>query len=110
MLSPDKEDCDPPDKNEIENPLIAHLRGKSALEIFDEELEPGDRIIAYAQGEPVIGIFDPLLTPNPPSFNEPEYSYRQKPTTISRIVKAQNSMRYSYGQNLWIRAKTSVLE
>ena len=58
MLSPDEEDCDPPDEDEFENLLIAHLRGKSALEIFNEELEPGDWIIAYAQGEPVIGIFD----------------------------------------------------
>ena len=90
-LSPDEEECDPPDESELDNPIIAYLRGKSALEIFDEELEPGDRIIAYTQGEPVIGIFDPLSTPNPSSFQPPEYSYGQKPTTISRILKARHS-------------------
>ena len=107
-LSPNEEEYDPPDEDKFNSLLIAYLRGKSTLEIFNEELEPGDRIIAYVQGEPIIGIFDPLSAPNPPPFQEPKYSYGQKPTTISRIIKSWHPAQYSYGQNLWIRAKTSV--
>ncbi|KAF8240649.1 hypothetical protein L208DRAFT_1064440, partial [Tricholoma matsutake] len=42
----------------------------------------------------------------------PEFSYGRGRTligrTISRIMKAKGSPQYAYGQNIWIRAKTSV--
>ena len=46
-LSPNMEHHDPPNEGEFDNLLITYLRGKSTLEIFNEELEPGDQVIAY---------------------------------------------------------------
>ncbi|KAF8224922.1 hypothetical protein L208DRAFT_1064880, partial [Tricholoma matsutake] len=54
----------------------------------------------------ILGL--PWLRRINPEYNEPRYGYSQSTKTISRIIKAKGSPRYAYGQNIWIRAKTSV--
>ena len=73
------------------------------IRITDDEL-----LIAYVKGEPVVGIFEPQRTPLTEEYDEPKYCYSKKTATISRITTSKDSPRYSFGQNVWIRAKTSI--
>jgi hypothetical protein len=89
-LVPDSEDSD-------EEPLNA-----ATLESEDE------MIIAYIKGEPVIGIFEKKDTLFTGDHDYPKYDYDKNSSGIQRISTSIRSKRYTFGQDAWIRAKTSI--
>ena len=68
-----------------------------------EAPEPDDLIIGYIRGEGVLGIFDP-------NYEEPlteEHLSTDTPPAVSigRLAKWRDSPQFSYGRQVWIRAK-----
>jgi hypothetical protein len=89
-LAIDSEDSD-------EEPLNA-----AALESEDK------RIITYIKGEPVISIFERKDTLFTGDYDYPKYDYDKNSSGIRRISTSIRSKRYTFGQDAWIRAKTSI--
>jgi hypothetical protein len=74
----------------------------------EETIENNDLVIAYCRGEPIIGIFKPDKIPLTNEHDYPTHSYMKDTLGIQQITRTKNTARYSYGQNMWIRAKTSI--
>lgn len=69
-----------------------------------EDIELDDLLVAYIRGEPVVGIFSPGEEDQLSSdITEPHG--HNKPLDIGHITHWTNSVRFSYGQQRWIRAK-----
>jgi hypothetical protein len=72
-------------------------------------LESEDKmIIAYIKGEPVIGIFEKKDTLFTRDHDYPKYNYGKNSSGIRQISTLIRSARYTFGQDTWIRAKTSI--
>jgi hypothetical protein len=67
-----------------------------------------EMIIAYIKGEPVIGIFEKKDTLFTRDHDYPKYNYDKNSLGIRRINTLIRSKRYTFGQDVWIRAKTSI--
>jgi hypothetical protein len=78
------------------------LLNAATLELEDE------MIIAYIKGEPVIGIFERKDTLFTGDHNYPKYDYSKNSLGIQRISTSIRSKWYTFGQDTWIRAKTSI--
>jgi hypothetical protein len=65
-------------------------------------------IIAYIKGEPVIGIFENKDTLFTGDHDYPKYDYGKNSSGIQRISTSIRSARYTFRQDMWIRAKTSI--
>ncbi|GLB45344.1 putative retrotransposable element tf2 155 kda protein type 1-like [Lyophyllum shimeji] len=74
----------------------------------EEMISEDDLLIGYIQGESVIGVFEPVIAPLTDEHQEPGYTIRRKGPSIGRITKSVHSAKYSFSQNIWIRAKTSI--
>ncbi|GLB43955.1 putative transposition, RNA-mediated [Lyophyllum shimeji] len=74
----------------------------------EETISEDDLLISYIQGESVIGVFEPVIAPLTDKHREPRYTIRRKGPSIGRITKSLHSAKYSFSQNIWIRAKTSI--
>jgi hypothetical protein len=90
-----------PEKSDVEPLKVATLD-------FEDELTEDDMVIAYIKGEPVIGIFEKKDTPLTKEHNYPNYGYAKSSLGIRRISTSIRSARYTLGQDVWIRAKTSI--
>jgi hypothetical protein len=72
-------------------------------------LESEDKmIIAYIKGEPIIGIFEKKDTLFTGDHDYPKYDYGKNSLGIQRISISIRSVWYTFGQDVWIRAKTSI--
>jgi hypothetical protein len=89
-LAVDSEDSD-------EEPLDA-----VTLELEDE------MIIAYIKGEPVISIFEKKDTLFTRDHDYLKYDYGKNSSGIRWISTLIRSAQYTFGQDTWIRAKTSI--
>jgi hypothetical protein len=65
-------------------------------------------IIAYIKGEPIISIFEKKDTLFTGDHDYPKYNYRKNSSGIRWINTSIRSARYTFGQDVWIRAKTSI--
>ncbi|GLB38887.1 putative retrotransposable element tf2 155 kda protein type 1-like [Lyophyllum shimeji] len=108
---------DPVLKDEKEIPAIPEPQTPSPSDLNDEHVETlpveetiseDDLLIGYIQGESVIGIFEPVTAPLTDEHRELGYTIRRKGPSIGRITKSLHSAKYSFSQNIWIRAKTSI--
>jgi hypothetical protein len=70
--------------------------------------EEDNMIIAYIQGEHVISIFKKKDTPPTNKHDYPKYGYTKDGLGIQQISTLIRSTRYTFGQDAWIRAKTSI--
>ncbi|GLB42887.1 putative retrotransposable element tf2 155 kda protein type 1-like [Lyophyllum shimeji] len=105
------------DEKEASTPSIPELQTSNSFDLSDEPVEAvpvektiseDDLLIGYIQGESVIGIFEPVNTPLTDEHREPGYTIRRKGPFIGRITKSLHLAKYSFSQNIWIRAKTSI--
>jgi hypothetical protein len=72
-------------------------------------LESEDKmIIAYIKEEPIIGIFEKKDTLFTGDHDNLIYEYGKNSSGIQRISTSIRSKRYTFGQDAWIRAKTSI--
>jgi hypothetical protein len=72
-------------------------------------LESEDKmIIAYIKGEPVIGVFEKKDTLFTGDHDYPKYDYIKNSSGIQQISTLIRSAQYTFGQDTWIRAKTSI--
>jgi hypothetical protein len=78
------------------------LLNAATLESEDE------MIIAYIKGEPVISIFEKKDTLFTGDHNYPKYDYNKNSSGIQQINTSVRSAQYTFGQDAWIRAKTSI--
>jgi hypothetical protein len=67
-----------------------------------------EMIIAYIKGEPVIGIFEKKDTLFTRDHDYPKYDYNKNSSGIQQISRSIRSAQYTFGQDAWIRAKTSI--
>jgi hypothetical protein len=84
-------------ENSDEEPLNA-----ATLESEDE------MIIAYIKGEPVISIFEKKDTLFTRDHDYLKYDYGKNSSGIRWISTSIRLTRYTFGQDAWIRAKTSI--
>jgi hypothetical protein len=86
------------------------------LEDSDEELfnmvtlesDEDEMIITYIKGEPIIGIFKKKDTLFTRDHYYLKYDYGKNSSGIRQINTSIRSARYTFRQDMWIRAKTSV--
>jgi hypothetical protein len=78
------------------------LLNAATLESEDE------MIIAYIKGEPVISIFEKKDTLFTEDHDYPKYDYDKNSSGIRWISTWIRSKWYTFGQDAWIRAKTSI--
>jgi hypothetical protein len=67
-----------------------------------------EMIITYIKGEPIIGIFEKGDTLFTGDHNYPKYNYNKNSLGIYWISTSIRLARYTFGQDAWIRAKTSI--
>jgi hypothetical protein len=67
-----------------------------------------EMIVAYIKGEPVIGIFERKDTLFTRDHDYPKYDYGKNSSGIQWISTLIRSTWYTFGQDTWIRAKTSI--
>jgi hypothetical protein len=67
-----------------------------------------EMVIAYIKGEPVIGIFEKKDTLFTRDHDYPKYDYTKNSSGIRQINTSIRSAWYTFGQDAWIRAKTSI--
>jgi hypothetical protein len=90
-------------------PLVVDSEDSNEEPLNAATLESEDEmIIAYIKGEPVIGIFEKKDTLFTGDCNYPKYDYDKNSSGIRRISTSIRSKRYTFGQDVWIRAKTSI--
>jgi hypothetical protein len=75
-----------------------------------DEIEEDEMIIAYIKGEPIIGIFENKNAPLTKEHDYLEYDYAKNSLGIRRISTSIRLARYTFGQDVWIRAKMSISE
>ena len=78
---------------------------ENTTETKDEPNEDQDLVIAYLKNEPVIAIFQPK--PETPVIRDHEPAKRRS-FGMNRVSRSLRSMRFSFGKETWIRAKTSI--
>jgi hypothetical protein len=90
-------------------PLVTDSEDSDEEPLNAATLESEDEmIIAYIKGEPVIGIFERKDTLFTRDHDYPKYDYDKNSSGIRRISTSIRSKRYTFGQDTWIRAKTSI--
>lgn len=102
----------PTPMDEQENPINTDSQDTEPLKEAKDDLlkeekpdtleTEDDLLMAYMNGE---------LRPEPPLTEEeltPRFKIKRKGPTIGRITTSLHGKMYSYGQNTWIQAKTSV--
>jgi hypothetical protein len=90
-------------------PLVVDSEDSDEEPLNAATLESEDEmIIAYIKGEPVIGIFEKKDTLFTGDHDYPKYNYDKNSSGIQRISASIRSKRYTFGQDAWIRAKTSI--
>jgi hypothetical protein len=90
-------------------PLVNDSEDSDKEPLNAATLESEDEmIIAYIKGEPVIGIFEKKDTLFTGDHDYPKYGYDKNSSGIRRISTSIRSKRYTFGQDAWIRAKTSI--
>jgi hypothetical protein len=73
-----------------------------------DEIKEDEMIIAYIKGEPIISIFEKKNTLFTTDHDYPKYDYNKNSSGIQWINTSTRSARYTFGQDAWIRAKTSI--
>jgi hypothetical protein len=90
-------------------PLVIDSEDSNEEPLNVATLESEDEmIIAYIKGEPVIGIFEKKDTLFTGDHDYLKYDYGKNSSGIRRINTLIKSTRYTFGQDTWIRAKTSI--
>jgi hypothetical protein len=90
-------------------PLVIDSEDSDEEPLSVATLESEDEmIIAYIKGEPVIGIFEKKDTLFIKDHDYPKYNYTKNSSGIRQISTSIRSTRYTFGQDAWIRAKTSI--
>jgi hypothetical protein len=90
-------------------PLVIDSEDSDEEPLNAATLESEDKmIIAYIKGESVIGIFEKKDTLFTRDHDYPKYNYGKNSSGIRRISTLIRSTRYTFGQDTWIRAKTSI--
>jgi hypothetical protein len=90
-------------------PLVIDSEDSNEEPLNAATLESEDEmIIAYIKGESVIGIFERKDTLFTGDHDYPKYDYTKNSSGIQWINTAIGSARYTFGQDAWIRAKTSI--
>jgi hypothetical protein len=90
-------------------PLVIDSEDSDEEPLNAATLESEDEmIIAYIKGEPIIGIFEKKDTLFTGDHDYPKYDYDKNSSGIRRINTSIRSKRYTFGQDAWIRAKTSI--
>jgi hypothetical protein len=90
-------------------PLMINSEDSNEEPLNAATLESEDEmIIAYIKGEPVIGIFEKKDTLFTRDHDYPKYDYNKNSSGIRWISTSNRSARYTFGQDMWIRAKTSI--
>jgi hypothetical protein len=77
------------------------------LDVVTLELED-EMIIAYIKGEPLISIFEKKDTLFTRDHDYLKYDYGKNSSGIRWISTLIRSAQYTFGQDTWIRAKTSI--
>jgi hypothetical protein len=67
-----------------------------------------EMIITHIKGEPIIGIFERKNTLFTGDHNYLKYDYNKNSSGIRRISTSIRLARYTFRQDAWIRAKTSI--
>jgi hypothetical protein len=67
-----------------------------------------EMIITYIKGEPIISIFEKKDTLFTRDHDYPKYDYGKNSSGIQWINTSIRSAWYTFGQDVWIRAKTSI--
>jgi hypothetical protein len=90
-------------------PLVNDSEDSNEEPLNVATLESEDKmIIAYIEGEPVIGIFEKKDTLFTGDHDYLKYDYHKNSSGIRQISTLIRSARYTFGQDAWIRAKTSI--
>jgi hypothetical protein len=90
-------------------PLVTDSEDSDEELLNAATLESEDEmVIAYIKGEPVIGIFEKKDTLFTRDHDYPKYDYGKNSLGIRRISTSIRSKQYTFGQDTWIRAKTSI--
>jgi hypothetical protein len=91
------------------SPLVIDSEDSDEEPLNAATLESEDEmIITYIKGEPVISIFEKKDTLFTGDHNYPKYDYNKNSSGIQQISTSIRSARYTFGQDVWIRAKTSI--
>jgi hypothetical protein len=90
-------------------PLVVDSEDSNEELLSAATLESEDKmIIAYIKGEPVIGIFEKKDTLFTRDHDYPKYNCNKNSSGIQWISTWIRSTWYTFGQDMWIRAKTSI--
>jgi hypothetical protein len=90
-------------------PLVIDFEDSDEELLSAATLESEDKmVIAYIKGEPVVGIFEKKDTLFTGDHDYPKYDYNKNSSGIRRISTSIRLRRYTFGQDAWIRAKTSI--
>jgi hypothetical protein len=69
-----------------------------------------EMIITYIKGEPVISIFEKKDTLFTGDHDYPKYNYNKNSSGIQQISTSIRLAQYTFGQDVWIRAKMSIFQ
>jgi hypothetical protein len=90
-------------------PLVIDSEDSDEEPLSGVTLESEDEmIITYIKGEPIISIFEKKDTLFTRDHDYPKYDYTKNSSGIRQIKTSIRSARYTFGQDAWIRAKTSI--
>jgi hypothetical protein len=90
-------------------PLVIDFEDSDEELLSAATLESEDKmVIAYIKGEPIVGIFEQKDTLFTRDHDYPKYDYNKNSSGIRQISTSIRLRRYTFGQDAWIRAKTSI--
>jgi hypothetical protein len=90
-------------------PLVVDSEDSNEELLNVATLESEDEmIITYIKEEPVISIFEKKDTLFTGDHDYPKYSYDKNSSGIQWISTSTRSAQYTFGQDMWIRAKMSI--